>query len=73
MIKIRGKLEEYFNKTVPEDESDFATCKYKNNDYEIWEVSESVFDRLNSYTKKRVVYVFSQFLVEYKGKSNGRY
>ena len=68
MIKIRGKLEEYFNKTVPEDESDFATCKYKNNDYEIWEVSESVFDRLNSYTKKRVVYVFSQFLVEYKEK-----
>lgn len=35
MVEIRGKLEEYFNKTESEDEGDFATCKHKNDDYEI--------------------------------------
>ena len=73
MVKIRGKLEEYFNKTVPEDESDFATCKYKNNDYEIWEISESVFDRLNSYTKEEWSTYFPNSWWSIKEKSNGRY
>ena len=73
MVEIRGKLEEYFNKTEPEDEGDFATCKYKNDDHEIWEVSESVFDRLNSYTKEEWSTYFPNSWWSIKEKSNGRY
>lgn len=52
MIEILGQLEEYFNNTEPESECDFATCKSKNDKYEIWSVSEFVFDKLKSYTGK---------------------
>lgn len=52
MIEILGQLEEYFNNTEPDFECDFATCIYKNNEYEIWSISKSVFDTLNSYTKE---------------------
>lgn len=52
MIEILGQLEEYFNNTEPDFEFDSATCKYKNDEYEIWEVSESVFDALNNYEEE---------------------
>lgn len=52
MKEIIGNLKEYFNNTEPESESDFAKCVAENNDYETWNVSESVFSRLMKYTEK---------------------
>lgn len=53
MREILGQLEEYFNNTEPEYECDFATCEYKNDEYEIWKVSESVFDKLDDYEEEK--------------------
>lgn len=53
MREILGQLEEYFNNTEPEYECDSATCEYKNDEYEIWKVSESVFNKLDNYKEEK--------------------
>lgn len=53
MIEIIGQLEEYFDNTEPDFEFDSATCEYKNDEYEVWKVSKSVFDKLHNYEEER--------------------
>lgn len=53
MREILGQLEEYFNKTEPNNEDSYAKCTYKNDTYEVWKVSEDVYEDLGCISEEK--------------------